>query len=75
VGTGGDYPTITAAVAALNSSVLSGALTLNLTDATYGTETYPIIINSNGGSSATNTVTIKPASRSECESVGHNHTV
>jgi len=60
VGTGGDYATITAAVAALNGSVLNGALTLSLADATYPSETYPIVINSNGGSSATNTVTIKP---------------
>jgi hypothetical protein len=61
VGTGGDYPTLTAAVTALNNSQLTGAVTLSLTDAAYPTETFPLTINANNGSSATNTVTIKPA--------------
>ena len=34
---------------------------MTLTDATYASETFPITINANSGSSATNTVTIKPA--------------
>ena len=48
-------------MAALNNSEITGPVTLSLTDATYGSETYPIIINPNSGSSSTNTVTIKPA--------------
>ena len=62
VGTGQTYATLTAAITDLNAKVLTGALTFNLTDASYAGETLPIIINVNGGSSATNTVTIKPAS-------------
>jgi hypothetical protein len=62
VGSGGDYATLTAAVAALNGAVLNGSLTLTLTDATYPSETYPITINANSGSSAANFVLIKPAS-------------
>ncbi len=59
---GSDYPTLTAAVAALNGAELSGAVTLTLTDASYSAgETFPLTITANNGSSATNTVTIKPA--------------
>ena len=61
VGTGGDYTTLTAAITALNNSELCGPLTLSLTDASYTTETLPLVVNANTGSSATNTVTIKPA--------------
>ncbi len=61
VGTGGDFETLTAAVADLNAKVLNGPLTLKLTDATYPSETFPIIIDSNSGSSSTNTVIIKPS--------------
>ena len=60
-GTGGDFATLTAAVAALNSRVMTGPVTFSLTDNTYAGETYPITINPNGGNSATNTLTIKPA--------------
>jgi hypothetical protein len=56
-----DYPTLTAAVAAVNSNELSGALTLRLLDATYPTETYPITINPNPGSSSVNNITINSA--------------
>ena len=67
VGTGqSPYATLTAAVAALNSSVITGPVVFNLTDSTYtgpeSVETYPITINANSGSSMANTVTIKPAS-------------
>ena len=62
VGTGGDFATLTAAVAALNSKVMTGPVTFVLTDNTYAGETFPIPINPNGGNSATNTLTIKPAS-------------
>ncbi len=62
VGTvGADYPTITAALADLNSKELCGPLTLTLLDASYATETLPLVINANPGSSLTNTVKIKPA--------------
>ena len=62
VGTGGDYPTLTAALADLNAKVLTGTLVLTLTDPSYdGSETFPLVINENGGSSPTNTVTIKPS--------------
>ncbi len=61
VGAGGDYPTLTAAIAAVNGAVITAPVTLTLTDATYPTETFPLTINANSGSSATNTVTIKPA--------------
>ncbi|MBU3681783.1 MAG: hypothetical protein FGM16_07575, partial [Flavobacterium sp.] len=63
VGSGGNYATLTAAVAAYNSSCLSGPVVFSLTDATYSTnETFPITINANSSASATNTLTIKPAS-------------
>ncbi|RYU78302.1 T9SS type A sorting domain-containing protein [Hymenobacter persicinus] len=55
-----DYPTLTAAVAALNSNELSGALTLQLIDTAYPNETYPITLNANTGSSVANTVLLKP---------------
>jgi hypothetical protein len=69
VGSGGNYPTLTQAVAKLNSLGVSGPVVLNLIDASYNrpnspdaTESYPIILNAIPGASATNTVTIKPAS-------------
>ncbi|MEI8049521.1 MAG: hypothetical protein WCI92_19240, partial [Bacteroidota bacterium] len=62
VGAAGDYATITAAVADLNAKELCGPFVLSLLDAAYPTETFPIVINANPGSSSTNTVRIKPAS-------------
>jgi hypothetical protein len=56
----GDYSTLTAAVADLNAKVLTGPVTFLLIDAAYPSETFPIVIAANGGSSATNTLTIKP---------------
>lgn len=61
VGTGGDFTTLTAAVTALNTRLMTGPVTFTLTDASYPAETYPIQINANNGASATNTLTIKPA--------------
>ncbi|MBI5216970.1 MAG: proprotein convertase P-domain-containing protein [Ignavibacteriae bacterium] len=58
----GVYPTITAAIADLNDRGISGAIRFLLLDATYPTETFPIVINNLAGSSATNTITIKPSS-------------
>ena len=69
VGTGGNYASLTAAVADLNSKVINGPVVFNLIensttplDGVDAVETYPITINANSGSSAANTVTIKPAS-------------
>ncbi|MEI6061269.1 MAG: right-handed parallel beta-helix repeat-containing protein, partial [Bacteroidota bacterium] len=62
VGLIGDYTTITAALADLNSKELCGPFTLQLLDAAYPSETFPLSINFNSGSSAVNKVTIKPAS-------------
>ena len=60
VGVGGNYATLTAAVADLNIKVMTGPVVFLLIDASYPSETFPITINANGGSSATNTLTIKP---------------
>jgi hypothetical protein len=63
VGTGGTYTTLTAAATAYNSGCISGAVVFSLTDVLYSSaETFPIVFNSNGFSSITNTLTIKPAS-------------
>ncbi len=67
VGAGGDYADITAAVSALNNSVLTGPVTFLLTDPSYTSapsvpNTLPVTINANSGSSAVNTVTFRPAS-------------
>ncbi|RAK67925.1 T9SS type A sorting domain-containing protein [Hymenobacter edaphi] len=48
-----DYPTLTAAVADLNRSELSGNLTFRLIDASYAGETFPITINANPGTRPT----------------------
>jgi hypothetical protein len=62
VGASGNYPTLTAAVAAANANGLCGPTVFSLTDATYsGSETFPITINQLVGSSSTNTLTISPA--------------
>jgi hypothetical protein len=62
VGSGGNYPTLTAAIAAYNNSCLNGAVVFNLIDANYsGSETFPIVINQNLQANINNTLTIKPA--------------
>jgi trimeric autotransporter adhesin len=60
VGVAGTYPTLTAAVNAYNSSCLSGPVTFSLMDATYPSETFPIVVQANATASATNTLKIKP---------------
>ncbi len=57
-----NYLTLTQAIADLNGKVLVGPVELVLLDMSYtlATETFPLVINANGGSSATNTVTIMP---------------
>ncbi|WP_177729850.1 T9SS type A sorting domain-containing protein [Flavobacterium inviolabile] len=74
VGASGNYATLTAAVADYNSKCLSGPVTFSLTDATYTGETYPITINSNPDASATNTLTIKPATGVTAAFSGSNAT-
>jgi subtilisin-like proprotein convertase family protein len=61
VGVGMAYATITDAVAAYNTSCVSGPVVFQLMDATYPSETFPITINANISASATNTLTIRPA--------------
>ncbi|MBK7253543.1 MAG: hypothetical protein IPI04_06420 [Ignavibacteria bacterium] len=56
----GVYGTVTAAVNDLNLRGISGAVRFLLLDATYPSETYPIVINNIVGASATNTFTLKP---------------
>ncbi len=53
------YPTITAAIAAYNTSCLAGPVTFLLINAAY-TEAAAMTINANPDASATNTLTIKP---------------
>ncbi|MCX6304791.1 MAG: T9SS type A sorting domain-containing protein [Bacteroidetes bacterium] len=60
VGSGGAYPTLTAAISDINSKGITCPVTLVLTDNAYPAETFPIILEPNGGSSSTNTLTIKP---------------
>ncbi len=63
VGVGGNYTTITAALTALENSVITGAVVLNLIDPLYSTnETFPLTIPVLEGVSDVNTVTLKPAS-------------
>ena len=65
VGTGGNYPTIAAAVTAYNAAnCFTGNVVFNLTDATYnlGTITTPLTVNSNAVANAGSySLTIKPA--------------
>jgi trimeric autotransporter adhesin len=67
VGSGGDFPTLTAALAAYNANCIVGAVTFNLTDATYPSETFPLTIGANSFASEINTLTIKPNSSATIE--------
>ncbi len=62
VGVGGDYTTLTAAVAAYNSATcFTGPVVFSLIDAIYSSsETFPIVINASAVA-GTNTLTIRPA--------------
>lgn len=63
VGATGNYPTITAALSAYNQAgCYSGPITFNLIDATYPTETFPLVINSAISRNAAQLLTIKAAS-------------
>jgi hypothetical protein len=58
---GGHYTSIAAAVSALGTAGMSGAVVLELS-ASYAGESYPISLASIGTASSTNTITIRPAS-------------
>lgn len=60
VGVGKTYATLTAAANDINVKYIAGPTTLVLDDATYAAENYPISFFPNPGSSAVNTLTIKP---------------
>ncbi|MBL8000498.1 MAG: T9SS type A sorting domain-containing protein [Flavobacteriales bacterium] len=60
VGTGGNYATLNAAVAAYNTNCLGGPVVFELTDASYNVGSI-LTINANPDASATNTLTIRPA--------------
>ena len=61
VGVGGNYSTLTAAIADYNVKCIGGPIVFSLTDATYTAETFPITINANAAANSVNTLTIKPA--------------
>ncbi len=61
VGVGQYYPTITAAFRDLSAEGVNCPVVLQLTDDTYPNETWPLMINSIPGTSAVNTVTMRPA--------------
>jgi hypothetical protein len=63
VGVGGDYSTLTAAIADFNISTITGPTEFQLLDTSYTTpnETFPLMINQIVGMSDVNTLTIKPA--------------
>ena len=61
VGTTGTYPTLTAAFADINSKGITCPTTLLLIDPLYSSlENFPLTLNTNDGSSAVNTLTIRP---------------
>ncbi len=62
VGTGGDYATLTAAIADLVNYEVTCPVVFELTDATYDAETVPIVLLPVAGASSANTITIRPAS-------------
>jgi hypothetical protein len=60
VGAGQTYPTITAAIADLNFREVIAPVTFELWDATYPSETFPLIIYPYAGMNAARPVTFKP---------------
>ena len=64
VGAAGNYATLTAAIKDYNTKCLTGPVVFTLLNPTYSTgtgETMPLQIEANAYASATNTLTIKPA--------------
>lgn len=77
VGVGGNYTTLTAAVADYNTKCLSGPVVFELSTEYYNTSTgevFPISINQNPGAGPVNTLTIKPASGKQVYMVAANST-
>ena len=72
VGAAGNYTTLTAAVNDYNIRCLSGPVVFDLLDATYPSETFPITIQQNADTNATNTLTIKPATGVTATITGSN---
>ncbi|HNS30009.1 MAG TPA: BNR-repeat neuraminidase N-terminal domain-containing protein, partial [Tenuifilaceae bacterium] len=73
IGVGGDYRTITDAIADLMLVGVNSSVTLLLTDDNYSNdEVFPVTVNSIKNSSADNTVTIKPAADVTTEIVGNS---
>ena len=60
-GSGADYPTIEAALGALNASGVSGPVTFLVAGGTYAVPASGYPLRAAAGMSATNTVTIRPA--------------
>jgi hypothetical protein len=57
-----DFPTLTAAANFINNGFMGGAATFTLIDSAYDSnETFPILLSGRPGASATNTLTLKPA--------------
>jgi len=62
IGTGGDFPTISAAASAYNNSCIDGNVTFYLISSVYTTnESFPIIFDRNNSAGPNATLTIKPA--------------
>ncbi|MCB9341981.1 MAG: hypothetical protein H6577_27960, partial [Lewinellaceae bacterium] len=62
VGAAGNFATLTDAVDFYNTTpCLAGPVVFELIDASYPSETFPIVIMENPNASATNTLTIRPA--------------
>ena len=62
VGAGGNFTTLTAAVAAYNNACsLAGPSVFEMIDNSYPSETFPITINNHADASAINTLTIRPS--------------
>ncbi len=75
IGASGSYTSITSAFADMTTRGISGAVTFELTDATYNTtsgETFPITLGTVTGASASNTVTLKPATSVNATIIGAN---
>ena len=61
VGVGGVFSTITEALDAYSAGSSAGPIVFELTDVSYPSETFPIVIENSSAASPANTLTIKPA--------------
>src|SRR4051812_22933801 len=62
IGTGGNYPNLSAAVADLHSSALTGPVVFNILPGSYSGTTWQAILNNVTNASAANTITIQAQS-------------